>query len=143
MSDSRRFPAQPLLGVSILCHRGDRVLLVRRGKQPFLGHWSLPGGLVELGETLRAAAERELLEETGVTAHLEGPVDVVDLIERGADGRIDAHFVLAVYTGPHSAGEPRAGDDADATAFVALDDLDALQTTPGTPARIRRLLGAG
>ncbi|PVB63002.1 NUDIX domain-containing protein [Labrenzia sp. 011] len=137
---SRLYPDAPRVGVSVLCHRNGQVLLIKRGKAPYKDHWSLPGGLVELGETLREAAERELLEETGVKAHLEDPAETFDSIQRDADGTVCAHFILAVFCGAYLSGTAVAGDDAAALEWVAPDRLDDRLTTPGTPERVRRLL---
>jgi len=137
---SRFYPDAPRVGVSVLCHRDGRALLIKRGKEPYKDHWSLPGGLVELGETLLEAAERELLEETGVTAALDVPSETFDTIQRDPDGKVASHFVLAVFCGAYRSGDARAGDDAAALEWVPLDLLDGRLTTPGTPERIRRLL---
>ena len=105
----------------MVCLRGAEVLLVRRGKPPLMGAWSLPGGRVEWGETLEVAALRELVEETGVNAELLGLVDVVD----GVFGA-DAHYVLIDYAARWVSGEPRAGDDAAEAAFHSLGTLAEL-----------------
>ncbi len=140
MTVSRAYPSVPLLGVSVLCHHEGKVLLIKRGKAPYEGHWSLPGGLVDLGETLKAAAERELLEETGITAALGDPADTFDNIHTDASGGIVSHYVLVVFAGPYHSGVLRAGDDAADAAWMHLTELDALTTTPGTPDRIWRIL---
>ncbi|MEO9529057.1 NUDIX domain-containing protein [Roseibium sp.] len=138
---SRFYPDAPRAAVSVLCHRDGRALFVRRGKPPYKDHWSLPGGLIELGETLVQAAARELLEETGVTAHLGDPVETFDSIQRDADGRVATHFILTVFCGAYASGTPAAGDDAAALDWVLPGELDERLTTPGTPERVRRLLG--
>ena len=109
----RRYPI-PCVGV--VCWRGDEVLLIKRGRAPRQGEWSIPGGKVELGESLEAAALRELLEETGVTAEMAGLVDVYEILEP------EYHYVLIDYAAHWVAGEPRAGDDADDACFVPIDD---------------------
>lgn len=130
---------QPRLGVSVLCRRSDDVLLVRRGKAPYLGFWSLPGGLVEFGETMREAARRELLEETGILAELEPePAEVFDLIVRNDAGETERHFVLAMFRGLYLSGDLRAGDDAAEAVFLSLARIGELELTPGTAERIRR-----
>ena len=114
-------PRRPVPAVGIVCLRGTEVLLIRRGKPPLAESWSLPGGRVEWGETLEAAALRELREETSVEAELLGLVDVVD----GMFGA-DTHFVLIDYAARWLSGEPQAGDDAAAAAFHPLEGVEAL-----------------
>jgi len=108
--------------VGVICLRGDQVLLIRRGKPPMLGSWSLPGGRIEPGERAVDAALRELAEETGVVAELTGLIDVVDGIFPDA-GR---HFLLIDYAARWISGEPVAGDDALEARFVALSDVNSL-----------------
>lgn len=140
MQIPRLYPPVPLLGVSVLCHRGDDVLLIKRSKPPYQDHWSLPGGLVEVGEELRTAAQRELAEETGVTARLTVPVETFDSIQRDDDGRVRSHFVLTVFCGPYQSGTLQAGDDALDAMWFSRDRLSGQAFTPGTPERILRLL---
>lgn len=106
----------PVPAVGVVCLRGDEVLLIRRGTQPRIGEWSLPGGRIEPGERAADAALRELDEETGVVAELEGLLDVVD-------GFFPPHhhYVLIDYLARWISGEPRAGDDAAEAAFHPLD----------------------
>ncbi len=112
----------PVPAVGVVCLRGDEVLLIRRGRPPRIGEWSLPGGRIEPGETVRAAALRELREETGVEAELLGLIDVVDgLFPEG--GR---HYVLIDFAARWRSGEPVAGDDAAAAAFHPLSMIDEL-----------------
>ena len=111
--------ARPTPCAGVVCLRpgveGPEVLLIRRGKAPRLGEWSLPGGRIEWGETAVAAALRELKEETGVEAEILGLLDVVD----GLFG--DSHYVLVDYAAHWASGEPRAGDDATEAAFWPAD----------------------
>ena len=112
----------PIPAVGVVCLRGDEVLLIRRGKPPRLGEWSLPGGRIEPGEAAVDAALRELREETGVEAVIGGLVDVVD----GIFPEAGLHYVLIDYAATWRSGEPVAGDDAMEAAFhpvVAIDDL--------------------
>jgi len=108
----------PIPAVGIVCLRGDEVLLIRRGRPPRQGQWSLPGGRIEPGEGARDAAMRELFEETGVTAELLGLIDVVD----GVFPEAGAHYVLIDYAARWISGEPRAGDDAEEAAFLPLGE---------------------
>lgn len=106
----------PVPAVGVVCLRGDEVLLIRRGAPPRIGEWSLPGGRIEPGERAADAAIRELGEETGVTAELEGLLDVVDGLFPP-----DHHYVLIDYLAQWVSGEPTAGDDAAEAAFHPLD----------------------
>jgi ADP-ribose pyrophosphatase YjhB (NUDIX family) len=115
-------PDRPLVGVgAVVIHEG-RVLLIRRGKEPLRGRWSVPGGTLELGETLKQAVVREVLEETGVEVRPRDVVMVFDRIERAA-GAVRYHYVIIDYLCDYVSGMPRAGDDAEAVALVAKDDL--------------------
>jgi 8-oxo-dGTP diphosphatase len=117
---------KPSAAVGVVCLKGRDVLLIRRGRPPLKGAWSLPGGRIEWGERASEAALRELREETGVEAQLLGLLDVVDGLFAGADGEVAAHYVLIDYAAAWLAGEPHAGDDAAAAAFHPLDRLDDL-----------------
>ena len=114
--------ASPVPAVGIVCLRGDEVLLIRRGKPPKTGEWSLPGGRIEPGERAVDAALRELVEETGVTARITGLIDVVD----GIFTEAGLHYVLIDYAAAWLAGEPLAGDDALEARFVPLAQIDEL-----------------
>jgi 8-oxo-dGTP diphosphatase len=119
----RHHPEQPLVGVGAVIFRGDEVLLVRRGQEPARDSWSLPGGLVELGETLTAAIHRELAEETGLTVALLGIAAVLERIFPDPDGGIAYHYVLVDYLCDYLAGELSPGSDITAARFVPLADL--------------------
>lgn len=114
--------ASPVPAVGIVCLRDDAVLLIRRGKPPKMGEWSLPGGRIEPGERAVDAALRELVEETGVTARITGLIDVVD----GIFTEAGLHYVLIDYAAEWLAGEPLAGDDALEARFVPLAQVDEL-----------------
>jgi 8-oxo-dGTP diphosphatase len=132
MSPARAYPDHPLLGVSVAVWRDDAVLLVRRGRQPLVGQWAFPGGLVETGETLQEAAAREVLEETGLSVEIGERIDVVEILGRDADGRTEHHYVLIVFAGRWIGGEPRPSDDAAAAAFVPESKLEDLILTTDT-----------
>lgn len=104
------------LGVGLVVWKGGEVLLIRRGKAPFKGEWSIPGGRVEPGEPLRAAALRELWEETGTKAEIAGLIDVFETI--GAHG----HFVMVDFAARWLEGAPRAGDDALEAVFMSHEE---------------------
>lgn len=139
-TDSRAFPDKPLVGVSAACCRDGRVLLVKRGNPPYQGAWSLPGGLIDLGEGLEQAVLRELAEETGISGEITGFLETFDMIERDEAGRVERHFVLAVFIVRPNGGDAVAADDAEAVMWAGDQDLDALEMTPGTAERARRAL---
>ena len=114
----------PVPAAGVVCFRGAEVLLIRRGRPPLEGSWSLPGGRIEWGERAADAALRELTEETGVQAELLGLIDVVDgLFGAGEDA---CHYLLVDYAACWISGEPLAGDDASEAAFVPIDALEGL-----------------
>ena len=113
-ASSREFPDRPIVGVGavIVDHKTSRVVLVRRAAPPLQGEWSLPGGVVELGETLRAAAEREAREETGLAVEAGEVLEVFDRILPASDGRTQYHYVLVDFLCSLLRGELRCGGDA-------------------------------
>jgi len=123
--------AQLRLGASIAVFKDRKVLLVKRGRAPFAGLWSLPGGKTESGETPREAACRELKEETGLEADIEGVVDIVKVAgeEEGGEG---VTYRLTVFYGRPTGGSLKAGGDTERAEWVHLDDIEALPMTPET-----------
>lgn len=119
----RRYPENPLVGVGAVIFKGEEVLLVRRGQEPARDTWSLPGGLVEVGETLTAAITRELAEETGLTVRLLGIAAVLERIFPDDAGRVAYHYVLIDFICEYLAGELSPASDITAAQFVALQDL--------------------
>jgi 8-oxo-dGTP diphosphatase len=120
---SREYPARPIVGIGVCVLRPDAVLLVRRGRPPNLGAWSLPGGGQELGEPAEDAARRELFEEAGLRV---GPLLLaanVDSIHRDPDGRVRYHYTIIDFCAAYAGGEAVAGDDVTDTAWAPLDRL--------------------
>jgi 8-oxo-dGTP diphosphatase len=135
---SRQERGWPRCAASAAIFRNGDVLLIERAKGALKGRWSLPGGHIEPGETAKAAAAREVREETGVEADIRGLVDIHEVILRGPDGPLVAHYLVAVHYGRWLAGEPVAASDAGAACFVRIDDIDTYPLTDGAAALIRR-----
>lgn len=119
----REYPARPLVGIGIIVLRADSLLLVRRGRPPAQGEWSLPGGAQKLGETAEAAARRELLEETGLAVGAMQLVGHADSIHRDLEGRVRFHYTILDFAAAWQGGEPVPGGDALAAVFAPLDGL--------------------
>ena len=135
---SREYPQAPRVGVgAVVLHEG-RVLMVRRGGQPSSGKWSLPGGLVELGETTADAARREILEECGCVIRLAGLAGVFDRIVHDAEGRVRYHYVLIDSLAYPESPAITAGSDAAEAIWVDVDRVHELDVTDGVADMIRR-----
>ena len=126
----REYPAAPLVGVAAVVVRGDEILLVRRGREPLRGMWSLPGGLLELGETTADGVAREVLEETGVRVQPVEIVATIDRIMRDDAGRVRYHYVLVEWLcfveGDYK-GELGCGDDADEAVWVKRSEISSVK----------------
>lgn len=135
----------PRCGASAAIFRGSEVLLIQRAKGAFTGLWSFPGGHIEPGEKAMDAARREVHEETGVVAEIQGVLDIHDVIMRTGNGDLQTHYVIAVYWGRWQSGEPAAASDSLASRFFSPDALTGLPMTDGSRALIekaRRLAAA-
>ena len=135
---SRRYPPRPLVGVGALIFRRASVLLVERGKEPLKGFWSLPGGLVETGELLAAAVEREVVEETSLVVKAAYLAEIFERIMRDAAGSVEYHYVLADYVCMARGGELQAAGDAADARWHPVAKLRQLRLTEGTREVIER-----
>lgn len=135
---ARDYPERPILAVSTAVLRGGTVLVAQRLRAPGAGLYSLPGGVVELGETLHEAAARELFEEVGVVAEPIAVAAARDILARDAAGRVMRHFVVVTLATRWVSGEGAASEEAGDPRFVRLDDLAGLPTTEGLIATVER-----
>jgi 8-oxo-dGTP diphosphatase len=138
MSSDREFPGRPIVGVGAVVLDGDRVLLVRRANEPLKGEWSLPGGAVDVGETLRTAVAREVREETGLEIDAGPVVDVLDRIRLDPDGRVRYHYVLIDFLCRVTGGTLACATDADDVAWVELAALDRYRVAESAVAVVRK-----
>jgi len=135
---SREYPAHPRVGVgAVVLHEG-RVLLVRRGQPPGVGKWSLPGGLVHLGETTQEAVVREVAEECGLEVRVVDLAGMVERVVRDEAGRVRYHYVLVDYLVAPESADAVAGSDADEVRWVEVEDVSELEITEGLLDMIRR-----
>ena len=128
----RTYPDQPQVGVGAVVFKEDRVLLVLRGRPPAEGVWAIPGGRLRLGETLQAAAEREIEEETSIIIRAGEPVFAFDAIVRDPDGGVRFHYVIVDLAAEYLEGEPAAGDDALSARWVSASEIASLDVNPAT-----------
>jgi 8-oxo-dGTP diphosphatase len=141
---AREYPDRPVVGIGGVVIEEGRTLLIRRGTEPLRGHWSIPGGTLELGESLQRGVARELLEETGLDVRVLDVIEVFDrifLAEKPATGKARAgprfHYVIVDYLCERISGEAHAGSDVTDVAFAREDELEQFQLTE-TATRILR-----
>lgn len=139
----RPYPERPVVGVGAVVLDGSRVLLIKRGHAPLKGQWSLPGGGVEIGETLEQAIAREVTEETGLTVDVGPMVEVLDRISRDDEGRVEYHFVLVDFICRPLGGVLKGASDADDAAWVALSDLARYEVAAVTVGVIQKAVSRG
>ena len=144
MADARSYPERPFLAVSAAIVRAGQVLVVRRARAPADGLFSLPGGVVEIGETLMQAVTREVLEETSLTIEPVGLAGFRETITRDRDDRVERHFVILPFAARWLAGEPCLNEELSEARWLHPPELAGLPTTPGLAeivAAAFRLLG--
>lgn len=130
MARADEYPQQPVVGVGGVVIDDGRALLIRRGAEPLRGQWSIPGGRLELGETIAEGVRRELLEETGLEVRVLDLIEVFERVFRDDDGRLRYHYVILDYLCEGFAGTPRPGGDATDVAFASEDELARYNLTP-------------
>ncbi len=129
MSRRREYPSRPIVGVGVMIRDGDNYLLIKRAANPDRGLWSVPGGLVEVGERIQDAAIREALEETCLEVELVERLGVVDKIEYDEEGKVYYHFIIIQYLADMTGGEMCPMDDALEAQWVTLDQLKDFELT--------------
>jgi ADP-ribose pyrophosphatase YjhB (NUDIX family) len=145
---AREYPDAPRVGVGAVILDGDRVLLVKRGQPPSQGKWSIPGGLVHLGERIEDAVRREVEEECGVRVRVLGLCGVIDRVrlappDGGEAPRVHYHYVIIDYVASIESGAPRAGSDAAEVRWVPVRDVAAYDTTDGLAGMVHRAVRLG
>ncbi len=127
MSGSREYPERPWIGIGVIAFKGDDVLLVRRGKPPRRGEWSIPGGAQHAGETAEQAARRELREEAGIEVGPLALAVVVDAVEKDTAGRTRFHYTIIDFAGEWVAGDATPGDDVTEARWFSPEEIPALR----------------
>jgi len=130
--EKRTYPDRPVVGAGAVVLRRDEVVLVRRGREPRLGEWSIPGGAVELGETLRQAAEREAREETGLEVEAGEVLEVFESITPDVTGKINFHYVVVDFLCDLKSGDLKAGGDAEEAKWFSRAQLEHLRLPKST-----------
>lgn len=137
---TRQYPMRPMAGVGATIFRGDQVLIVQRGSEPAYGQWSLPGGLVEVGEPLHQAIRREVKEEVNLEVTVVDVVAVLDRVLKDGAGEIEYHYILIDFLCHGDVGQPVPGSDVLDCRFVALADLHRYTITSGTLTVIQKAM---
>ena len=139
MSGRRLYPEKPMVGVGVLIRDGDLYLLIKRAAEPDAGLWSIPGGLVEVGERAAEAVVREAKEETGLDVEIEEVLGVVDKIVRDDDSRIRFHFVIVDYMAARKGGSLEASSDALDARWVRADEFPGYELSPTLVELLKRV----
>jgi len=138
----REYPNHPRVAVGVVAVRNSRILLVRRGQEPSKGLWSVPGGLIELGETIEEAAQREVREEAGILVRIDRLLDVADNIVRDDQGKTRFHYVLVDYVAHPITTSLKASSDASEARWVRFEDLENYPLTRGALKLIGKISGS-
>ena len=136
---SGKYPQKPIIAVGAVVVHQNRILLIRRGKNPAKGEWAIPGGRVELGETMREAAAREIMEETGVSIRPGKLVYFFETIQPDPDGRIRFHYVIFDFMAEYLSGEPSPRDDAMDARWISADDVHTYNLNTRTRDLLNRI----
>ena len=136
----REYPSSPIASVGVVVLKENKVLLVLRGQEPSRGKWSIPGGVVELGETIREAARREVLEECGLDIRVGDVIDVIDAIVRDDKSAVRYHYVLTDLVADCVAGDLKVGSDIADARWVSEDELSEFDMTEPALAVITKAL---
>ena len=134
--EGRHYPERPIVGVGAVVWKNEHILLIKRGREPLKGQWSLPGGAQHLGETIEATAIREIAEECGINVIITGLVDVVDAIFTDGGGMIRNHYTLIDVMGEWQSGDAYAGSDATDIAWTKVEDIGRFSLSDKTLAVI-------
>lgn len=137
------YPGNPRVAVGAVVFKDGCVLLVRRGQPPAENLWAIPGGRVEIGETLKEAAEREIREETGIQIRAAKPIYTFDVIDRDVAGKVRFHYVIVDLAADYVRGEPSAGDDALEARWVSANEMNGLEVSPATLKLLKAKFGFG
>ncbi len=142
---AREYPDRPVVGVGGVIIENGRALLIRRGSEPLLGQWSIPGGTLELGESLQEGVARELLEETGIAVRVLDVIEVFDRIypdpsveQKATNARPKFHYVVVDYLCERISGEARAASDVTDVAYATEEELERYELTPTATRVLRR-----
>lgn len=141
--NGRTYPLHPLVAVGAVVFHKNKVLLVHRGNPPAEGVWAVPGGKVRLGESLQQAAEREILEETGITIRAGKPIFTFDMIDRDATGRVRYHYVIIDLMAEYIHGRIKAGDDARSAGWISAKKMSSLPVSDMTVQLLRDQFAVG
>ncbi|MEM1665991.1 MAG: NUDIX hydrolase [Nitrososphaerota archaeon] len=139
----KEYPKMPVVAVGVLILQDHNILLVKRKNEPGKGRWSIPGGSVELGESLKDAVVREVYEETGLLVEVSELLDIIEVIRRDSAGNIIFHYVILDYLAKPISGTLRAASDASDVIWVSVDEAMNMEITDSLRAMLRKLKEKG